>query len=140
MVKGTDFERMAQDKLGEAEALYQSKFYNGAYYIAGYGVEFTLKATICRCLKVELFDDTEVSSKISAPLRIHNVETLLIFSGLYHTLQVERTFDPQLELAWVLVAGWKEDRRYDPQLYRPQTARRFLNAVDYFIKWIRKHW
>ena len=139
MATKTEFQQMAQERLNEAEILFKNKSYNGANYIAGYAVEFALKASICTCLDVEMFDEKEVSKKVAEPLKIHNLETLLVFSGLFKKLQSDRITDRQLDKAWSIVSGWSEERRYDPKACNPQTVRRFLDAIIYFLKWIQTH-
>lgn len=131
---------MAQDKLAGAECLYNEKFYNDAYYLAGYAAEFAFKAAICSRLDIEMFDESQVNKRISEPLKIHSLETLLIYSGLSRRLQTDKAVNIGLDQAWSIVSGWKEDRRYEAGPYRPQTVRRFLDATKIFLQWIQSHW
>lgn len=89
MVKGHELEVMAKDRLAEAELLYDKGFYQGAYYIAGYAVEFSLKTLICKRLGVEVFSSQkgEGISTVTNALKIHELPALVVFSGLYPALR-----------------------------------------------------
>lgn len=43
---------MAEKRLEEAQLLYENKYYDAAYYLSGYAIEFALKAVICKRLNV----------------------------------------------------------------------------------------
>ena len=131
---------MADERLKEAESLFKAKLYNGANYLGGYAAEFALKAAICTRLMIDLFDESEVNPKTSAPLKVHHLETLLIYAGLFKQLKTDRNTDEKLDKAWSIVSSWKEDRRYEAAPCKPETARRFLNAITTFLSWARNHW
>lgn len=90
MTNPDEIRSLARQRLSEAEILYQNGKYDGAFYLAGYSVELTLKAKICERLGIpNLFDETHSDtnsikgiSEIRKTLKTHNLFTLLIFSGL----------------------------------------------------------
>ncbi|GLU52567.1 hypothetical protein Dfri01_20280 [Dyadobacter frigoris] len=47
---------MAENKILESEALLEKEFFDAAYYLCGYAVEFSLKSAICNRLSVEMFE------------------------------------------------------------------------------------
>ncbi|RYF72306.1 MAG: HEPN domain-containing protein [Cytophagaceae bacterium] len=140
MATRLEFQQMAYDRLNEAEVLYQAKHYNGSHYLAGYAAEFALKAAICRAMDIEMFDTAEVLNQVSKPLKIHNLKTLLVYSGLFRRLQTDRLADLELDKAWSIVSAWTEERRYEAQACSSPTANRFLKAVEVFLQWIKKDW
>ncbi len=133
---------MAEDRFKEAELLYNSKFYGGAYYLSGYAVEFGLKAVICRRLDIEMFDSKSadpVPGDIAKMFQIHKLSHLIILAGLHKQLKNDQQSDVNLKKAWSKVSGWTEQRRYDFGC-NPKTAKGFLEAVKIFITWIQQHW
>lgn len=135
------FKELAEVRLNEAELLHKHNFNEGAYYVAGYAAELALKAAICRCLNIEVFDERSVTNRISEPFRVHKLDHLLVFAGLATQLNDDAATDTKLHGSWSTVSGWKEDRRYAPiGSCSAQTTRKYLNAVILFMSWIRKHW
>lgn len=98
MTNPTEIRNLAKQRLSEAEILYHNHKYDGAFYLAGYSVELTLKAKICERLGIpNLFDETDESTnsikgigEIRKTLKTHNLLTLLIFSGLKLSSTVTR--------------------------------------------------
>jgi HEPN domain-containing protein len=46
-----DLRRLAKARLQDAEALFQTRRFDGAVYVVGYSVEIALKARICKTLR-----------------------------------------------------------------------------------------
>ena len=73
--------KLATQRLEEAKILYQNGMYDGAFYLAGYSVELTLKAKICERLGIpNLFDEANTDtnsikgiSEIRKTLKTHNL-------------------------------------------------------------------
>ena len=92
MINPDEIRKLANQRLKEAEILYQNGQYDGAYYLAGYAVELSLKAKNCERLGLpNLFDETDGAtnsikgiSEIRKTLKTHNLQILLIFCGLKH--------------------------------------------------------
>ena len=90
MTNPQEIKSLAKQRLKEAEILYENGMFDGAFYLAGYSVELTLKAKICEKLGIpNLFDETNLDTnsikgigEIRKTLKTHNLFTLLIFSGL----------------------------------------------------------
>ena len=77
--------------------------YAAALYLAGYAVEALLKCAICKALNLD---------ELPVVFHIHDLETLLFFSGLYKEIQADA-------VVWIsfrnIQATWNEKRRYtDP--------------------------
>ncbi|MFN3379778.1 MAG: HEPN domain-containing protein [Runella zeae] len=123
MTNPTEIRNLARQRLSEAEILYQNGKYDGAFYLAGYSVELTLKAKICDRLGIpNLFDETDSRTnsikgigEIRKTLKTHNLFTLLIFSGLKHKFYSDKATNIELAKAnSLLFNGWDENARYKP--------------------------
>src|SRR5436190_13395208 len=85
-----EIEKLSKERIEEAQILFNSKKFDGAYYLSGYSIELALKAKICRRVGVpNLFtaDDTKLQSiggisEVRRAVKTHNLFTLLLFSGL----------------------------------------------------------
>jgi hypothetical protein len=118
-----EIKNLAKQRLDEAEILYKSGKYDGAFYLAGYSVELTLKAKICERLGIpNLFDETDVNtnaikgiSEIRKTLKTHNLFTLLIVSGLKVKFDNDKAINPELaKVNSLLFNAWDEKVRYKP--------------------------
>ena len=72
-----EFQDLAVERLGDAEALLSAGRYAGAYYLAGYAVECALKACIARKTKQDDFPPKEAKD-----YWVHRIPDLLGFAGL----------------------------------------------------------
>lgn len=61
----TDLQNLAEERVGDAQALFASSRYGGAYYIVGYAVECGLKACIAKLTRAEDFYDKKLAGKSS---------------------------------------------------------------------------
>ena len=107
MVPRTDLVRRARAHLRDAEILASQQRNDGAVYLCGYAVEIALKARICRTLKWATFPAAAGTDRFKSFL-IHNLETLLLFSG------VEDKIKPALATDWSIVKDWNPEQRYSP--------------------------
>ncbi len=123
MKNPTEIRNLARQRLDEAQILYQNSKFDGAFYLAGYSVELTLKAKICERLGIpNLFDDTDKNTneikgigEIRKTLKTHNLFTLLIFSGLKIKFDFEKATNIELAKAnSLLFNAWDENARYKP--------------------------
>lgn len=119
----TEIRNLALQRLREAEILYQNHQYDGAFYLAGYSLELTLKAKICDRLGIpNLFDEKDANTnsikgigEIRKTLKTHNLFTLLIFSGLKIKFDNEKATNIELAKAnSLLFNAWDENARYKP--------------------------
>ncbi len=88
-----EIKELAKLRLKEAKTLCNDEKYDGAFYLAGYSIELMLKAKICENFGVRnLFDFNNNQNDnqavhglkfIRQKLKTHDINELLIFSGLY---------------------------------------------------------
>jgi hypothetical protein len=126
-------------RLSEAEALFDAELYDGASYLAGYVIEFALKARICRLLDVEEYP---ASGEFGRAYATHDLGRLLTLAGLRRKLSLGNS---AVFNNWTVAAPWKPERRYDPlgSVTRRETED-LLNAIrdkqTGVLTWIKKFW
>ncbi|OWY22521.1 HEPN domain-containing protein [Sphingobacteriales bacterium UPWRP_1] len=128
-------------RLDEAQCLFANGKFDGAYYLAGYALELTFKAKICECLNVDDFFKRHVpNSALSSVYLSHNLDRLLLLSGLYTHYENDKLTNSQLMNAWSCVVKWNEKTRYQlPNTYSNCDAQDLITSVNTLIQWIRTH-
>ena len=79
----TDLQRISRLRVKEAKVLLDNRYFSGAYYVLGYGVECALKACIAKQIRRHDFPDRKLVNDSYA----HDPEKLLSVSGLKDELQ-----------------------------------------------------
>ncbi|HZL35122.1 MAG TPA: HEPN domain-containing protein [Tepidisphaeraceae bacterium] len=117
------FKELAKARLADAEILFANARYDGAVYLCGYSVEFTLKARICSLLGWSTyFTDREY-----ATFRTHDLTVLLNLSGAGIMFDMGAPF--ARDWAFVL-AFWSNQLRYEPHgTMTQQDATKMIQAV-----------
>ena len=139
----TDIQKIALQKLKDAELLYDNGSYDNAFYLAGYCVELALKARICKNISIDyLFAP---NSKHLRLFKTHDFDVLIVFSGLSEKLEEEKALNSAFYKNWEYICGWKEDCRYGISGSKTQAqALEILDAIRHptngFLKWIKKYW
>ncbi|MBZ0252339.1 MAG: HEPN domain-containing protein [Candidatus Methylomirabilis sp.] len=140
-MKRDELQRLAQERLKDAEALIGVGRFDGAYYLAGYAVECALKAAIAK-----RFRRHEVPTKaLVDKFYQHDLGGLLRLADEENggTLQRELEARLQLRLHWNTVKQWKPERRYSLGVSEAE-ARDFLRAVaargDGVLAWLKRRW
>ena len=142
MPKRAELKELAKTRLREARALFDCGLYGGSYYLAGYVVELSLKARICRLLDME---DYPESGDLSRSFKIHKLDDLLRLAGLERRFEKAKMANPKLLTNWSLVTEWKEDFRYKPvgssaKLRAQDTIAALEDKNDGIFTWIKKYW
>ena len=113
-------------------------FWDGAYYLAGYAVECSLKACIAKgTLRHEFPDKRKVDASYS-----HSLRDLVKVAGLEDARVEQMGKDPDFRENWDIVQSWSEQSRY--QRHLPESVQRLLEAIGDrrhgVISWITLHW
>lgn len=130
---------IADRHVEEAESLCRNLYPDGAFYLAGYAVELYLKAKICEHFDLpDFYEKYAPKSDLSKTFLIHNLERLMLFSGLSTKFVAAIKSDRILELSWLDVKQWSERNRYDLIGVRTVAdATKFINSVKIIIQWIK---
>lgn len=134
-----DFKRLAELRLGDAQALIQARRYSAAYYVAGYAVECGLKACIARQIRQYEFPR---SARFSRDAFTHDVKELVKLAGLGDVLAEAIRTSEQFGRNWDVAGAWSEESRYQHKSRVEAVA--LLDAItekgDGVLAWIRQHW
>jgi hypothetical protein len=140
-VNRAHWQRLAEDRVVDAQILLGSQRWNAAYHLAGYAVECGLKA----CILARVDKDSGVIYGAKDFLNncwIHDLEKLIENAGL----KVDRDALCRTNIAfqgyWAVTKDWTEKSRYDVRT--ESQAKELFEAIshepDGVLSWIRKHW
>lgn len=136
-----DWQRIAEERAKDAQALLTVSQWSGAYYLAGYAVECGLKSCVlCRLSAAPelIFLDKRFSEKCWT----HDLEDLTELADLVSILSSAVAASPALDTNWRTVALWSELDRY--RIKTEIEARKMVVAVtdstNGVLTWIKGHW
>jgi hypothetical protein len=139
-VNRAELQQLAKDRIGEAKALLAAKLWGGAYYLAGYAVEYGLKACILACVEKTgiIFEDRKYAEKCWT----HDLEELVKLARLDESLGLAVAANPALERNWLIVKEWSELSRYrrTPHHEAKRLYRAITDNADGMMTWITNHW
>jgi len=129
---------MAERKLKDAQLLFMHNRSSSAYYLAGYAVEFGLKA----CIAKQIAHQTIPDKDFIKDLYTHDLTKLLRLAGLERQRAIDGKADQQFEAAWAITKDWTEQSRYETKLI--SDAQYLLEAISDtehgVMQWIKRHW
>jgi hypothetical protein len=142
MKSSREIQSIATMRLEEAELLFANGKVDGAFYLAGYAVELHFKAKICRLLQIDNFFPIALKYNFSKVYFTHNLDNLLMLSGLAAPYEDEKLTDPALMAAWTFIqkCAWSEEHRYSiPGTHSKSAVREFMDAIIVMSQWIQLH-
>jgi HEPN domain-containing protein len=134
-----DFQRLAETRLEDAQALLKAGRFDAAYYLGGYAVECALKALICANTR-----EFDFPPKDARDYYTHDLVRLLTIAGLENSLEQAFQDNKQLDEYWRVVKDWKEDRRYRSEgTDAERAAWELIEAIsdpkDGVLRWLRNY-
>jgi hypothetical protein len=133
-----ELESLAAIRIKEAEILLTASCYHGAYYLAGYALECTLKACIAKQVKEFDFPNKQLANDSYT----HNLNKLLITAGLKQELTEQEKLNSEVKLNWAVVNRWSEESRYECAIGK-QDAHDLFNAITNnesgILPWLKKY-
>ncbi len=140
-----DILALANEKILDAECLLAAGRFDGAYYIAGYNVELLLKAKVCKTLGIDNFFDfgnraklIKNESDLSRTYKVHDLEQLMILSGIFTPFEAEIISNTDFRAAWSIIKDWNEGHRYLTGKTQ-RDAQDLLTSINKFQIWIQNH-
>ncbi len=129
----SDFEKLMALRMREAKLLLGQKDWDGAYYLAGYAVEFALKIRIIsQLMKSDSFPD----KKLAENFYKHELTLLRKMAGLDEDMDKDAAVSP----LWDIVKDWSEQSRYEIG----KTDNEAIDLCDAIEKgvlpWIKARW
>lgn len=137
-LKRSELQAMAEAKLEDAKILFANHRISGSYYLAGYALEFGLKACIARQISKEVIPDKSFITKVY----VHDLTDLVKLAGLELDRRQLADKDPTFNTYWGIAKDWSEQSRYEQK----QTGdtqyllEAILNEEHGVMQWIRTHW
>ncbi len=140
MVKREVFKRVAKKKLNAAKILYSAGDFDTAGYLLGYVVECSIKALICKTLKLDEYPDTGRHHDVFAS---HDFDRLILLSG--YSKDIDLNANEDLFNNWsILTKDWKPETRYNEGVYSEALIKDKITALEEpnngFLFWIKKRW
>lgn len=134
----SQLQQLAQERLDAAQALLEASVWSSAYYLAGYAVELSLKASIAGKFRSDEIPD----KKFVNDIHTHDLRILLKLSGLEQRFQADTRLNPALQDNWVMTSDWRETSRYE--MKTRAEAQDLVSAigdpVNGVFAWLKKHW
>ena len=131
------FQQLAAVRLREAKLLLAANAPDGAYYLAGYAVEFALKACIAKFRQRHDFPDKVRVNRSHT----HNLKDLIGVAGLKDA-HVEAMRQYEFSRRWDIVIQWNEESRYRDNSADDASA--LIEAIENrsygLLQWLKKHY
>lgn len=138
-----ELQKLAEERLADAETLLAAGRWSGAYYLAGYAVECALKSCILARLETNaavIF--AEGGKKFSQNCWTHNLEDLVKLADLSDQRVADTLNNTDLFENWGIAKDWRESSRYENKVQLE--AERFCEAISNkdhgVLQWIKNHW
>jgi HEPN domain-containing protein len=124
-----DLRVLADERISEAKALLANSCYSGAYYLAGYAVEFGLKAIFTRDLGNYMMPDKRAVEQGHS----HNLKQLAGSCGL------NPEEDAVIRISWNVVASsWSPEARY--RLHTESRSIEMVKSAEEVLAWLKPNW
>jgi HEPN domain-containing protein len=137
-VSRSDLQELASSKLSDAKLLLRWRRYASAYYLAGYAVEFALKAVISRQVEHNVLPD----SKFIRDVYQHDLNRLVNLAKLRVEFDTARRASVHLNANWAIVSEWNVESRYE--LVDSARSTSMVKAVSErssgVFRWLQQHW
>ncbi|QJW98814.1 DNA-binding protein [Frigoriglobus tundricola] len=128
-----DFEKLIELRMKEAKFLLDQHAWDGAYYLAGYAVEFALKVRIISQL---MKSDSLPEKKFAENFYKHELTLLRKLADLDDEMDNDAAVRP----LWDVVKDWSEQRRYEIGR-KEQEATDLYDAIEKgVLPWIKARW
>ena len=138
ILRRIDLQRMSKAKLEAAEVLARAGKHSNAYYLAGYSVEFALKACIARLISA----DTLPEKGLIVETHSHDFGKLMGLAGLRAELTAAERTSPSFAANWGICCEWSPNDRYNERsAFETNDLLRSINdSRDGVLTWISRYW
>jgi HEPN domain-containing protein len=128
-----EFEKLIVLRLKEAKHLLEKKDWDGAYYLAGYAVEFALKIRIIS----QLMNSNAFPDKKVVDIYYRHDLTLLRKAA---ELDEEMDQDSAVKSHWEIVKDWSEQSRYELGATKQEAMELYDAIKNGVLPWIKARW
>jgi HEPN domain-containing protein len=134
----TDLQALAEVRAKDALLLLQEQRYSSAYYLAGYAVEFALKA----CAAKQVTQHTIPDKNFISDLHTHDLNKLISLSGLRSEFTKKLRDSSDFKVNWAIAAEWSPEARY--RVLTAADSQDMVKSVisdnDGVLGWIKIYW
>lgn len=138
MTTRREFQVLSEARFKDAVILLEQSRYSSSYYLAGYCIEFALKA----CISQQFHSDKIPDKAFVQAIHTHRPDILMSSSGLMPAFKQACKENPNLAANWGVVCNWSESSRYES--WDSVSANSLLVAIsdkeNGVLTWIRNHW
>jgi HEPN domain-containing protein len=124
-----NFRMLSERRLREARILLNAGEWDGAYYLAGYSVEFALKAKIISML---MATNSFPSKKNVEAFYRHDLTSLRKLADL----ELDMNSNEEVNNAWLVVKDWSEQSRYQTGKSENQSRELLDYIEEKVLPWI----
>ena len=131
-------QQLTRLRLREAKLLLDNRNYSGAYYLAGYSIEYALKACISRRIRQNEIPD----KKFIIDCYTHNLKDLVKLANLETARATLEQANANFAANWAIVKDWNESSRYKTfnQIQASELYTSITSRTGGILSWIRQYW
>lgn len=133
-----DLQALAVSRLADARLLLRRRGDSSAYYLAGYAVEFALKAVIARQIERHVLPEPGFLREVYH----HDLDRLIGAAKLRADLDAFRRANARFNVNWIVVKEWSVESRYE--IIDRRRSRAMITAVGEssagVLPWLQKYW
>lgn len=118
-IQKADLDQLAVDRLADAEALHSAGRNDGAVYLCGYVLEYSIKSCICKHNNWQSYTPLQESRGFS----IHNLGELIKLTGR------EDKINANCQPDWLFVKRWDPTDRYKIVSWSPEDCQSFIDST-----------
>jgi HEPN domain-containing protein len=137
-VSRSDLQSLASSKLSDAKFLLRHRRHSSAYYLAGYAIEFALKAAIARQMERHVLPDP----KFIRDVYQHDLDRLVGLARLRIELDTDRKASARLNANWAIVSDWSVESRYEliDRVRSVAMVKAVGESSSGVFQWVQQHW
>jgi len=137
-VSRSNLQLLASSRLDDAKLLLRRGRHSSAYYLAGYAIEFALKAAIARQIERHVLPDPRFIRDVYQ----HDLTRLVGLAKLGTELDNARKASARLNANWAIVSDWSVESRYELVDRERSVAmiRAVAEASSGVFQWVQQHW
>jgi HEPN domain-containing protein len=138
-VNRTELQKLAEDRILDAQALLTAGRWAAAYYLTGYAVECALKACIAKLTREH---DFPRDRRFVEKCYTHDLDKLLDSAGLKPQQEADSVVNLDFGANWQTVTDWSENSRYDQktQVEAEQLLVAVTDIQNGVMPWIKNCW
>ena len=131
-------QQLTRLRLKEVKLLLDNGSYSGAYYLAGYTIEYSLKACISKRIRQSEIPD----KKFINDCYTHNLKDLVKLANIETQRAALERVNANFAANWAIAKDWNESSRYKTftQIQATELYNSITSRNGGILSWIRQYW